>query len=109
PITDRPLPPRPRLIGTCPLEWEAEDEEGQLVMRECGGRVHAFPTGLTDPTRVEQMEMRLPTCDHCGTEAHIDWWYQEMYGQHGVSHLVTVDELIAVIAVRLDYIATRDQ
>ena len=78
-------------------------------MRECGGNVRAFPTPFTAPTRAEQMKQPLPTCDHCGTAAHVDWWYREMYGNHGVSHLVTADELITVIAVRLDYIATRDQ
>lgn len=109
PIVDKPRPPRPHHIGTCPMLWEAETEEGGLEMRECGGNVRAFPTPFTDPTREEQIAQPLPTCDKCGTDAHIDWWYREMYGQHGVSHLVTADELVAVIAVRLDYIATRDQ
>ena len=109
PVVDKPLPPKPRHIGTCPLEWESETEDGALEMRECGGNVRAFPSPYTDPTRAEQMSQQLPTCDNCGTAATVDWWYQEMHGQYGVSHLVTVDELIAVIAVRLDYIATRGQ
>lgn len=109
PVTDRPRPPSPRLIGTCPLEWEDTDHDGRLVMRACEGRVLAYPTGLLDPTRAEQAAMRLPTCERCGTEAHVDWWYAQMYGDHGVSHLVTVHELIAVIAVRLDWIVSRDR
>lgn len=109
PIVDKPRPPRPHHIGTCPMLWEAETEDGGLEMRECGGNVRAFPAPFADPTREEQVAQPLPTCDKCGTEAHVDWWYREMYGPNGVSHLVTVDELIAVIAVRLDYIATRDQ
>ena len=109
PIVDRARPPRPRHIGTCPLEWEAQDDDGNLEMRECGGDVRAFPTPFTDPTREEQIKQPLPTCNRCGTAADVAWWYREMYGDHGLSHLVTVDELITVIAVRLDYIATRDQ
>lgn len=109
PIVDKPRPPRPHHIGTCPMLWEAETEDGGLEMRECGGNVRAFPTPFADPTREEQAAQPLPTCDKCGTDAHVDWWYREMYGAHGVSHLVTADELISVIAVRLDYIATRDQ
>lgn len=109
PLVDRPLPPRPHHIGTCPMIWEAQNEDGGLEMRECGGNVRAFPSPYTDPTRAEQIAQPLPTCDNCGTAATVDWWYQEMHGQYGVSHLVTVDELIAVIAVRLDYIATRGQ
>ena len=109
PIVDRARPPRPRHIGTCPLEWEAQDDDGNLEMRECGGDVRAFPTPFTDPTREEQIKQPLPTCDRCGTAADVAWWYREMYGDHGLSHLVTVDELITVIAVRLEYVATRDQ
>ena len=104
-----PPRPRPRLVGTCPLEWEALDDEQRLVMRVCEGDVLAYPTPFTDPTRAEQMKAPLPTCDRCGTGATLDWWYAQMYGDHGVSHLVTVDELIAVIAVRLDWIVTRGQ
>ena len=37
PIVDRARPPRPRHIGTCPLEWEAQDDDGNFEMRECGG------------------------------------------------------------------------
>lgn len=109
PIVERARMPRPRHIGTCPIEWEAETDDGHLEMRECGGDVRAFPAPYVDPTRAEQVAQPLPTCHKCGTSATVDWWYHEMYGQHGVSHLVTVDELIAVIAVRLDYIATRGQ
>ena len=109
PIVDKPLPQRPHYIGTCPLEWEAEDEDGRLEMRECGGNVRAFPVPFADPTREEQVAQPLPTCDKCGTAAHVDWWYREMYGQHGMSHLVTAEELVSVIAGRLNYIATRDQ
>lgn len=109
PVVERARKPRPRHIGTCPLLWEAETDDGQLEMRECGGDVRAFPTPYTDPTRAEQVAQPLPTCDKCGTAATVDWWYREMYGEHGVSHLVTVDELITVIAVRLEYVATRDQ
>lgn len=109
PLVDKARPPRPRHIGTCPLLWEAETDDGRLEMRECGGDVRAFPTPFTDPTREEQIKQPLPTCDRCGTAADVAWWYREMYGNHGLSHLVTVDELITVIAVRLDYVATRDQ
>lgn len=109
PIVDRAPKPRPRHIGTCPIEWEAETEDGDLELRECGGNVRAFPSPFTDPTRAEQVKQPLPTCDKCGTAAHVGWWHHEMYGRDGMSHLVTVDELITVIAVRLDYIATRDQ
>lgn len=109
PLVDKPRPPRPHHVGTCPMIWEAHDEDGQLEMRECGGNVRAYPAPFADPTREELIAQPLPTCDKCGTDAHIDWWYREMYGQHGVSHLVDVEGLIAVIAVRLDYIATRDQ
>ena len=109
PIVDQARKPRPRHIGTCPLLWEAETDDGGLEMRECGGDVRAFPTPYTDPTRAEQMKAPLPTCNRCGTGATLDWWYAQMYGDHGVSHLVTVDELIAVIAVRLDWIVTRGQ
>lgn len=109
PIVERARKPRPRHIGTCPLLWEAETDDGRLEMRECGGDVRAFPTPFTDPTREEQIKQPLPTCDRCGTAADVAWWYREMYGNHGLSHLVTVDELITVIAVRLDYVATRDQ
>lgn len=109
PIVDKPRKPRPHHIGTCPIEWEAEDDDGNPVMRECGGEVRAYPTPFDDPTREEQIKQPLPTCAKCGTEAHIDWWYREMYGKHGLSHLVTVDELIVVIAARLEYIATRGQ
>lgn len=109
PLVDKPLPPRPHHIGTCPMVWEAQNEDGGLEMRECGGNVRAYPSPFADPTREELVAQPLPTCDKCGTDAHIDWWYREMYGQHGMSHLVDVEGLIAVIAVRLGYIATRDQ
>ena len=96
-------------LGTCPIEMEVLDDEDQPVMAECGGQVRAWPLGIEDPTIKEQRKAKLPTCQRCGLEADVHWWYREMYGQHGVSHLVTVDELIGVIAVRLEYVATRDQ
>lgn len=104
-----PPRPRPHLIGSCPMEWPAPTDDSGEEMRVCGGDVYAYPTGLLDPTRAEQVAMRLPTCDRCGTEAQVDWWYREMYRDSTLSHLVTVDELIAVIAVRLDWTVTRGQ
>lgn len=109
PIADKPRPPKPHLIGTCHIEWEAPDDEGRLVMRECGGKVLAYPTGLEDPTLLEQRAMKQPTCQRCGTEAHVDWWYRGMYDDAEVSHLVTVEELIGVIYVRLHRTVTRGQ
>lgn len=109
PVVDKARKPRPHHIGACPMEWEAEDEDGRAIIRECGGRVLAHPAPFNDPTREEQIKQPLPTCDKCGTDAHIDWWYREMYGKHGMSNLVTADELVAVIAARLDYVPTRDQ
>lgn len=109
PVTDRPRPPRRIMIGTCPIEWPDMTGDSAGHLRPCEGEVFAQPSGLTDPTRAERIAMRLPTCDKCGTEATVDWWYSVMYADADLSHLVTVHELIGVIAARLEWVVTRDQ
>lgn len=106
PISDKPLPPKPHFIGRCPQEWEFDPEEG---MKVCGGKVYAEQETISDLTISEQRAAKQPTCRRCGTEADVDWWYRLMFPDAGTSHLVTVDELIGVIAVRLDWVVTHGQ
>lgn len=109
---ERHVAPTPRewmSLGTCPLEIEQPNEDGQLHITTCGGQVRAWPSGITDPTIAEQRTERQPTCQRCGTEADTRWWYAHMFNGVGMSTLVTCDELIGIIAVQLDWTITHDQ
>ena len=93
-------------IGTCPLEVEFDPARG---VETCGGQVRAWPSGITDPTIIEQRTERQPTCQRCGTEADVRWWYAHMFPDGDTSSLVTIDELIGVIAVRLAHVVTHER
>lgn len=93
-------------LGDCPLEVEFDPEAGPEV---CGGKVRAWPSQITDQTAAERAAERLPNCRRCGTEATVDWWYRHMFADAEMSRLVTTDELIGIIAVRLEWCVTHDQ
>lgn len=74
------------IIGDCPCEI-VDDETGEGAV--CGGKVRAWPDieGRHDPR-----------CMTCGTEAVLDWWMARIVGNPATAPLVTIHELISIIA-----------
>lgn len=87
-------------LGRCPLEVPQGDE---AVMGECGGDVRY---------RLQYDERdgeAMAACNQCGEVAVASWWAERMYLDGEDSPLVTITELIGVIAYRLRITVTHEQ
>jgi len=95
-------PPRKETmsIGRCPLEVPTGPE---AVMAECGGDVRVRP--LPDDRPGEA----YGSCSGCGEAAVASWWAERMFVDGEGSPLVTIGELVAVIAYRLRVVVTHEQ
>lgn len=71
-------------LGSCPLEVEAETDDG-LAMVVCGGQVRARPK---PGDRDGEVDCR---CDRCGMEAVSRWWEARMFDDSELSRLLTYD------------------
>ena len=87
-------------IGNCPLEQPAGDE---AVLTECGGDVRVRLTGD------DQDGEAYAACNRCGEVAVASWWAERMFVDGEGSPLVTIGELVAVIAYRLKIVVTHEQ
>ena len=87
-------------IGRCPLEVPG----GQDVLEVCGGDVRAR-TG--DEHLLDGKAWA--TCNRCGEVSPAEWWAERMFIDGESSPLVTIGELVAVIAYRLRVVVTHEQ
>lgn len=82
-------------IGTCPLVHEPDGE--------CGGDVRVrLVAGERDGEA-------YGSCNRCGEVAVATWWAERMFVDGEGSPVVTIGELIAVIAYQLRVVVTHDQ
>lgn len=91
-------------IGQCPLEIDTEDGG----RRRCTGTVRAWPTPA-GMTLAEQVKTRRPSCSECGHEESVEWWQSHIIGHPEASPLVTITDLIGIIAFELHWTVTHDQ
>ena len=87
-------------IGRCPLEAPGEQD----VLEVCGGDVRAR-TG--DEHLLDGKAWA--TCNQCGEVSPAEWWAERMFIDGESSPLVTIGELVAVIAYRLRVVVTHEQ
>ena len=87
-------------IGRCPLEVPGEHD----VLEVCGGDVRAR-TG--DEHLLDGKAWA--TCNRCGEVSPAEWWAERMFIDGESSPLVTIGELVAVIAYRLRVVVTHEQ
>lgn len=87
-------------IGRCPLEIPGEQD----VLEVCGGDVRAR-TG--DEHLLDGKAWA--TCNRCGEVSPAEWWAERMFIDGESSPLVTIGELVAVIAYRLRVVVTHEQ
>ena len=87
-------------IGRCPLEVPGEQD----VLEVCGGDVRAR-TG--DEHLLDGKAWA--TCNRCGEVSPAEWWAERMFVDGESSPLVTIGELVAVIAYRLRVVVTHEQ
>jgi hypothetical protein len=87
-------------IGRCPLEIPGEQD----VLEVCGGDVRSRKAdeGVADG-------QAWCACSRCGEVAVASWWAERMFVDGEASPLVTVGELVAVIAYRLQIVVTHEQ
>ena len=71
-------------LGSCPLQVEAETDDG-LAMVTCGGQVRAWPK---PGDRDGEVDAR---CDRCGEEAVSRWWEARMFDDPELQRLLTYD------------------
>lgn len=86
-------------IGHCPLEIPGEQD----VLEECRGDVRVRLLSDDQPGEASA------TCNRCGEVAVASWWAERMFLDGEASPLVTIGELVAVIAYRLKIVVTHDQ
>lgn len=86
-------------IGRCPLQVPGEAD----VLETCTGDVRYRQ--VFDERDGEAMA----ACERCGEVAVASWWAERMYLDGEASPLVTINELIGVIAYRLHITVTHEQ
>jgi len=87
-------------IGRCPLEQPLGPD---AVLEECGGDVRVKPSPDQRAGEADGV------CQRCGETAVASWWAERMFVNGEASPLVTIAELVAVIAYRLEIVVTHDQ
>lgn len=86
-------------IGRCPIEIPGEQD----VLEVCGGDVrYRLQAGERDGEA-------MAACSRCGEAAVTSWWAERMFLDGEASPLVTIGELVAVIAYRLGIVVTHEQ
>lgn len=87
-------------IGRCPLEVPGEQD----VLEVCGGDVRAR---TADEHHIDGKVWAA--CNRCGEASPSEWWAERMFVDGEGSPLVTIGELVAVIAYRLRVVVTHEQ
>lgn len=77
-------------LGTCPLEIEAETDDG-LAMVTCGGQVRAWPRAEDRDGEV------MARCRRCGIEAVPSWWEARMFDDPELRVLLTAEEVVGFV------------
>ena len=77
-------------LGDCPLEIEADTDDG-LAMTTCNGTVRAWPR---DEDRDGEVMAR---CRRCGTEAVTSWWEARMFDNPELKVLLTAEEVVGFV------------
>lgn len=77
-------------LGSCPLEVEAETDDG-LAMVTCGGQVRAWPRAEDRDGEV------MARCRRCGIEAVTAWWESRMFDDAELKVLLTAEEVVAFV------------
>ena len=81
-------------LGSCPLEIEAETDDG-LAMVTCGGQVRAWPRAEDRDGEV------MARCRRCGIEAVPSWWEARMFDDPELRVLLTAEEVVGFVQTRL--------
>lgn len=77
-------------LGSCPLEVEAETDEG-LAMVVCAGQVRAWPRETDDDGQV------MARCRRCGIEAVTSWWESRMFDDAELKVMLTAEEVVTFV------------
>ena len=77
-------------LGSCPLEVEAETDDG-LVMQTCAGQVRAWPRETDEDGQV------MARCRRCGTEAVASWWERQMFDDAELKVTLTDAEVVTFV------------
>lgn len=77
-------------LGSCPLEVEAETDDG-LAMVTCGGQVRAWPRAEDRDGEV------MARCRRCGVEAVPSWWEARMFDDPELRVLLTAEEVVGFV------------
>ena len=77
-------------LGSCPLEVEADTDEG-LAMVTCGGQVRAWPRAEDRDGEV------MARCRRCGIEAVPSWWEARMFDDAELKVLLTAEEVVGFV------------
>ena len=77
-------------LGSCPLEVEADTDDG-LAMVTCGGQVRAWPRAEDRDGEV------MARCRRCGIEAVTSWWESRMFDNPELKVLLTAEEVVAFV------------
>ena len=77
-------------LGTCPLEIEADTDDG-LAMVTCGGQVRAWPRAEDRDGEV------MARCRRCGIEAVPSWWEARMFDDPELRVLLTAEEVVGFV------------
>lgn len=77
-------------LGSCPLEVEADTDEG-LAMVTCNGQVRAWPRETDDDGQV------MARCRRCGIEAVTSWWESRMFDDAELKVMLTAEEVVTFV------------
>lgn len=77
-------------LGSCPLEVEAETDDG-LAMQTCAGQVRAWPRETDDDGQV------MARCRRCGVEAVASWWERQMFDDAELKVTLTDAEVVTFV------------
>lgn len=77
-------------LGTCPLEVEADTDDG-LAMVVCAGQVRAWPRETDADGQV------MARCRRCGIEAVTSWWESRMFDDAELKVMLTAEEVVTFV------------
>ncbi len=77
-------------LGSCPLEVEADTDDG-LAMVVCAGQVRAWPRETDDDGQV------MARCRRCGIEAVTSWWESRMFDDAELKVMLTAEEVVTFV------------
>lgn len=101
---DRLVSPRVKewvSLGSCPIEIE-KYEDGQLIQRECAGKVRARPraAGATGEAEAD--------CSRCGTTRTTSWWESMMFDDPEVRKMLTYSDIATLAHHLLGHAVPKD-